>query len=285
MHRFVTRTIDRPAPGVDWSFVPSSSDSARLLSIVGPLTTDDAGTTRQVTVTVTDETGNVITTDVSTATQEGGNTYTYSWRGGWLSCQAIATALVTTSSIPGFWLPPGATVAADTTNLNTAGDSTAASYTSNDETGLLPVTIVTGVNDTFTWTGDGGGGAPEQFVIAAGVYTTTVAMAAAMEAAIGEHAEAFSTIATVASLAGMGYLITAVADAGANGNGDAITAGTTHDATVSIFTESPPLTLSGGEGPYPGDQWGPLVATFVVADIRSLWIAEDTLIDLYQTVT
>ena len=75
-----------------------------------------------------------------------------------------------TSSIPGFWLPPGATVAAKTTNLDPVVTDVQAFVVSADEHTLLPVTIVVNVNDKFSYTPGGGGGMTEDFQIAAGVY-------------------------------------------------------------------------------------------------------------------
>lgn len=282
MHRFITRTIDQPAPGADWSFVPSSSDRARLLSIVAALATDTATNERIVTIIVTDETGNAISVDITQGGLTNSTEMGYSLRPGNMYYGEADNAATQTSSIPGFWLPPGATVAASTSGLHAPSAGTQAEIQSADETSLLPVTIVTGVNDAFTWTGAGGLGPADQFVIAPGVYATVAATAAAISAAIGPGAVVFDTQATCADGGGGTYLFTAVADLGAAGNSDTVSSGTSNDAFASIFTEGSPLTLASGTGPFAGDRWEYVVATFVVADERSALIAEMNLAGFYH---
>lgn len=64
-----------------------------------------------------------------------------------------------------------------------------------DTAPTLPLTVVTGTNDTFIYT-PAATGTPETFTVAAGTYTTAADSATAMGAAIGGSAEAFSTLVT-----------------------------------------------------------------------------------------
>lgn len=277
-HKSWTTRLDQPPPGRDWSFIPSSSDWSRLLSITATLTVDDTDQSRGTAVTVTDETGNLIAYDAAAGSQNNGAATLYSWRPANMFYVSNSTVNANTSSIPGFWLPPGATVAALTTNLDPPAAATPATVISADESSLLPVTIVVNVNDKFSWAGAGGAGPPADYVIAPGVYTTIAQVAAAISAAVAPGPIVFNTRAACAAHAGSTYLFTAVADIGDAGNGDLVATGSTHDAYASIFTEGSPLTLGGGDNADGGDQWSNVVATYVTADARH-WLTLEAMVD------
>lgn len=277
-HKSWTTKLDQPAPGVDWSFIPSNSDWSRLLAITATLTTDDTDVVRSAAVTVVDETGNLLTVDVPAGGAQNSSTFLYSWRAGSLYYGLGATPPTLTGSLPAFWLPAGATVAARTGNLDPPAGAIQAFFITADESSLLPVTIVVNVNDKISWAGVGGTGPPADYVIAPGVYTTIAQVAAAISAAVAPGPIVFNTRATVAAHAGSTYLITAVSDVGDAGNGDLIAAGSAHDAYASIFTESPPIVLNGGDNADGGDQWSSIVATYVTADARH-WLTLEAMID------
>lgn len=264
--RSYTRAIDQPAAGTDWAFVPSTSDWSRLLSIVATLTTSTTSGNRAAAITCTDETGNVFAYDIASYPQSSGAAEIYTWRSGSMLYGELAVPTYPAASIPGFWLPPGATVAAVTSNLDAPHPDVQAFTVTADEASLLPVVIVNGVNDKVSYTPGNGGGTPEDFLIAAGTYTTTATVAAALGAATGTASEALSTKLTVAAHAGSTYLLTAVSDVGTVGNGNTLATGSAADAFATIFTESSPLTLAGGVNTDGGDQWTAIVATYVVAD-------------------
>lgn len=61
-----------------------------------------------------------------------------------------------------------------------------------DGLATLPLTVVTGVNDTFTYTPLGGGG-PDVFTVAPGTYTNATDLIAAVMASVDSGANAFDT--------------------------------------------------------------------------------------------
>lgn len=106
-----------------------------------------------------------------------------------------------------------------------------------DNPATLPLTVVTGVNDEFVYTPIATG-TPETFTIAAGTYSTFGALAAAIDAALGISAEAFSTIATASNAGGGQVRLTTVAISTAN-TGDTFGPGA-NDVSVALgFTENP----------------------------------------------
>lgn len=80
MHDLIVRTIDQPAAGADWSFVPSNSDAVRLRSITGQLVTSATAGNRTADIATTDETGNLIARDIAPVIQQASSTLIYSWR-------------------------------------------------------------------------------------------------------------------------------------------------------------------------------------------------------------
>jgi hypothetical protein len=278
-HRSYTTVLDQPAGGADWSFRPSTSDWSRLLSIVGVLTTNLVDDQRVVAVTVTDDTGNLMTYDAPNLGQAGSVVTRYSWRSGSVLYSTIDEAGALIGSIPGFWLPPGAVVAAQTANIQGGAGTVQAASDTGTATATAPATITMGVNDQFVWTGAGGGGPAVTYTIAPGVYATLAAIAAAINAAL-HGGSAFHLVATCAINAGTGdTTFTAVADIGAAGNGDTATTGA-NDSFTTIFGATPTFTLDDGADAYVGDQWTSVVATFVVADARH-WLTLEAMIDQY----
>ena len=276
-HRAYTTVAAQPAAGTDWSFTPSGSDWWRLLSIVATLTTTSTAGSRSPAVTVTDQTGNQISRDTCSAAQIASSVVAYTWRPASMQYGADIEGGTVAGSIPGFWLPSDATIAADTANLDTGTPVNQAGGDTDDETANLPVTIVTGVNDTFNFTGQAGGGTPEDFVIAPGVYATTASVATAIQAAIGMTSGAFSTQATCVDGGSGDYLFIAVADIGAAGNGDVVQSAGSSDAWATIITGAPPLTFVGGADAAAGDQWTDIVATYIAAD-EEHWRALEALL-------
>lgn len=127
----------------------------------------------------------------------------------------------------------------------------------------IPLTIVTSVNDTFIFTGASGGGSPETFTMAPGVYATLnailVAMAAATGSVSGEH---FSTLCSIDD--SPNYLqLTVEVDTGIVGNGDTITEGNGGAAALG-FTGNPD-TFAGGTGGNPGSTLGAGILYLVTA--------------------
>ena len=127
----------------------------------------------------------------------------------------------------------------------------------------IPLVVVTGVNDTFVWTGTAGGGSPETFTVAAGSKANLAAIVAAMGAATGSvSGEAFSTKATPTADATK-ILLTSVVDSGVGGNGDTVTAGST-DVLAGLGFDSP-STFAGGTGGNPGSTVGAAILYLVTS--------------------
>jgi hypothetical protein len=111
-----------------------------------------------------------------------------------------------------------------------------------DSAPTLPLTIVASVNDTFVFTGDGGGGSPETFTLAPGVYTTIAEVVTAMGAALGESTEAFSTLVTPSNDSGS-ILLTMVSGT-TGGNGNTLSGGDGGAAALG-FTGNPDVFAGG----------------------------------------
>ena len=131
----------------------------------------------------------------------------------------------------------------------------------------MPLTVVTGVNDTFNYTPGGPGGTPETFTVAAGVYSTLADVETAVLAATGSvSSEAFSTYASVYDNGG-GFLYVQLHgtdnDAGLAGNASTITAGSTDISAALGF--SSPQAFEGGLGGATGATQGSGVLYIVTA--------------------
>lgn len=277
-HRSFTQTLLQPAPGTDWAFVPSESDWARLLSITATLTTDAADTDRGTNVTVTDQEGNLLTVDASPNLVAPSQVALYGWRSGPAYYVSQSAPYTLTAAIPGFWLPPGATVAADTGGLDTPTTGVQATIDTASITANLPVTIVFGVNDTVAWNPAGGAGPEVNYSIAAGVYATTADVAAALNAATGAGPATLGLGAHFVDHGGGVLRLTAVQDVGADGNGSNVASAMAADAWASIVTGGTTATLAGGVDADGGDQWTSIVATYVVA-YHAYWATLDAVID------
>jgi hypothetical protein len=274
-HHSYTRTIDQPAAGMDWSFVPSPSDWARLLAITAKLTSTATSGSRYPVVTVTDETGNLITADIPAQEVDASSASVISWRVGSAQYGGTADDATVTSAIPPFWLPPGSIVAADTLNLDAGTPTVQASLTGSDPA-IVPATIVVGVSDEFVWTGDGGGGSPVTYTIAPGVYATFATLQNAMNASL-HSGQPFSTQARWHLDPTTGDpTLTAVADVGAAGNGDNAVDGA-NSAFAVIFGGPETFTLVDGADAQLGDQWTDIVATYVVA-YHAYWETLDAMV-------
>ena len=124
-----------------------------------------------------------------------------------------------------------------------------------DTTATVPLVVVTGVNDQFVFTGDGGAGSPETFTVAPGTYATFAAVVAAMAAAIGSaHGETFDTISAVGGTGGT-ITLTMVGSGGANDNNNTLGPGS-DDVSVSLGFTADPDTYGGGTGGAPGSTQG-----------------------------
>jgi len=144
----------------------------------------------------------------------------------------------------------------------TPGNGAATVY--GDTAPTVPLVVVTGVNDEFVFTGDGGAGTPETFTMAAGTHGTIAAVIAAMGAAKGSVSmEAFTTKAEPTNSSGT-IQLTMVGDNGAGDNGNTITLGT-HDVAASLGFTGNPDTFSGGTGGNPGSTQGAAVLYVVTA--------------------
>lgn len=264
-HRSYTTVIDQPAAGVDWSFVPSRSDWARLLSITALLTTNATSSTREADVTITDETGNLLTYDGSYGDAENDGPTTYSWRSGSMQYTQSSVPPYITGSIPGFWLPPGATVASYTPELVPTVPANSAGSGSSDPA-AVPATIVAGVSDEYVYTPGGGAGTPATYTITPGVYTTFAALQDALNAAVSSGSP-FSEVGTWAIDPGTGDTsVVAVSDVGAAGNGNTLVTGAQDSFTVIFGAASEFAAFVGGTDAVTGDQWSNIVATYIVAD-------------------
>ena len=159
---------------------------------------------------------------------------------------------------------------------NTAGLSVPVGFTPAtvpaDTAPTLPLTIVGATNDTFVFTGGGGGGSPETFTIAPGVYTTLAALAVAVAAATGSvSGEAFSTLVTVTHPSTV-LVFTMAGTAGGHDNGNTLTEGDGGAAAIGIT--SPPDTFAGGAN---GTIPGAALYTPTIGDILlNAWIEIDT---------
>lgn len=134
----------------------------------------------------------------------------------------------------------------------------------------LPVTIVTGVNDTFVLTGEGGAGSPETFTMANGATATTLAdLETIAEAATGSvSSEPFSTYVTVTDN-GTNLVFSMVAGGPALGqNGNTITEGDGGAAALGI--DSPPASFSGGAGPILEVTFGTPIAGLGTIDLSGI---------------
>jgi hypothetical protein len=134
------------------------------------------------------------------------------------------------------------------------GQFSNASSVTGDEAPTLPLTIVTGVNDTFIFTGDGGGGSPETFTMAPGVNADLSTLEATVAAALGSvSGEPFSTYVTPTDN-GTELIFTMVGNNGVSDNGNTITEGNGGAAAIG-FTGNPD-TFAGGFGGDPGSTQG-----------------------------
>lgn len=116
-----------------------------------------------------------------------------------------------------------------------------ANVTADSPPTSVPLTI-TGANDTFVYTSDGGQGTPETFRIASGTYATLADIDAAVMAATGTHSDVFGDYVTVTD-DGTELIFTTVAYGNAQ-NGNTITEGNGGGAAIGVT--SPPDTFSGG---------------------------------------
>jgi hypothetical protein len=118
MHVQVPLSVDQPAVGHDWSFMPSNTDRAKFDSITAKLVTSAVVANRSPVLSVVDETGNIVTLDGSQFAQAAGATVAYSWRPGnsWYGVNGASTLV--SASCPGFWLPASCTVRVTTVNLD-----------------------------------------------------------------------------------------------------------------------------------------------------------------------
>jgi hypothetical protein len=138
----------------------------------------------------------------------------------------------------------------------------------------LPLTVVTGTNDEFVYTGNGGDGSGETFTVAAGVYTTVAEVVAAVAAAIGSLGEAFSTYVTPSDSSGS-ILLTMIST-GAQENGNEIGAGANDVSAALGFSGTSqfgvsPYTGAGGIVWYDTNAAPPTVgAVHAVAEIVTL---------------
>lgn len=131
-----------------------------------------------------------------------------------------------------------------------------------DSAPTLPLTIVLATNDTFIFTPTSGGGTPETFTIAPGVYTTIAECVAAMAAAVGTSVDTFGQYVTP-SVDSTKILLTNIVDSGIAGNGDTITEGDGGAAALG-FTANPD-TFANGTGGDPGSTQGAGILYLVTA--------------------
>lgn len=120
MRKQRTVTVDQPAAGADWSFVPSTSDWSKLVSITAKLVTSATAANRGPDLHVTDLNGNVVSADAASIDQIASSTFIWSWRPGAMFYGQASTSGVVANSCPGFWLPPGAAVGTKTVNIDAA---------------------------------------------------------------------------------------------------------------------------------------------------------------------
>jgi hypothetical protein len=113
----------------------------------------------------------------------------------------------------------------------------------NNPVGMVPLTVVNGVNDTFTFT-PASTGTPEVFTFAPGTYNTAPNVITAMGAAIGATSgEAFSTICSLGS-GGENVIGLSLLQTGTVGNNSSITPGPT-DITATLGFDNPSLFTGG----------------------------------------
>lgn len=126
------------------------------------------------------------------------------------------------------------------------------------EAPTLPLTIVEGTNDEFTYTPEGGGA--ETFTVAPGTLTNLTECAAALSAATGTDSDTFSDYATVTT--GVGIIMTSTTPGSAE-NGAAIGDGV-NDCATDFQIET--LVFAGGldAGSDPGATQGEAVLNMLV---------------------
>jgi hypothetical protein len=123
-----------------------------------------------------------------------------------------------------------------------------------DSAPSTPLTVVTGVNDAFTYiTTTPGDDFSDVYVVAPGVYTTVAQCVTAMGAAIGQdNSLAFSVAVTPSNDAGK-IKLTTVATAGWDHNNDTITFGSNDVAADLGFTGNPDTFSGGTNAPSDGE--------------------------------
>jgi hypothetical protein len=114
----------------------------------------------------------------------------------------------------------------------------------------LPVTVVTGVNDTFRFTGGGGLGAPETFTIQAGTFSTMAQLENAIATSVGTSAEQFSTRCEVTD-DGTDILLIMEGEAGAADNGNTISEGNGAAALIGFSSTTAFAGGLSGDGTIP----------------------------------
>lgn len=120
MRQLIAQAVSSPAAGADWSFVPAGGDKTKLLAITAKLVTSGTASNRQPSLQITDETGNLLVSDVSTAAQPASVTGIWSWRSGASQYGGNITGTAFSASAPDFWLPAGAKVGLSTAGIEAA---------------------------------------------------------------------------------------------------------------------------------------------------------------------
>lgn len=118
----VVRKLAAPAAGADWSFVPSTSDRCRLLTVTAELTTDAVVAARGVSLTLTDTSDGVYYQAGLGATQAASLAVRYSWAYGanLIVGTTIADGMPVSAALPRQWLEPGDELSSVTSAIDVA---------------------------------------------------------------------------------------------------------------------------------------------------------------------
>ncbi|HEY1716215.1 MAG TPA: hypothetical protein VGG07_25180 [Solirubrobacteraceae bacterium] len=119
MRQLITRQVDKPAEGADWTFVPSAGDSVRLLAITAKLVTSSASASRAVVLQAVDENGLILDAFPTVDAQVASKTVLYVWDDASTMSSAGSDSLTFTQAVPKFWLPPQTTIKTVTALIDT----------------------------------------------------------------------------------------------------------------------------------------------------------------------
>jgi hypothetical protein len=121
MPKYVQGSVLEPAAGTDFLLAVSNSDSFKLLSLIGTLTSGADGGQEAPTLQLVTPSGEVFALVVTATTAAASLPATYSWvaKTAWVSVAAYGAGAAANAILPDLWLPAGTTIMSHTAELQT----------------------------------------------------------------------------------------------------------------------------------------------------------------------